>query len=78
MGQFLQGLAANFSLLTQIRSLLKKSNFRNMLDQDTTTVITTIIAVVGTLGGVVLGVTMTNRSVTRQEKVKQREVPLKS
>ena len=42
-----------------------------MLDQNTTTVLTTFITVGGTLGGVVLGVILSNRYVARQEKVKR-------
>jgi hypothetical protein len=42
-----------------------------MLDQNTTTVLTTLITVFGTLGGVVLGVVLSNRYVARQEKAKR-------
>jgi hypothetical protein len=42
-----------------------------MLDQNTTTVLTTFITVFGTLGGVVLGVFLSNRYVVRQEKEKR-------
>jgi hypothetical protein len=42
-----------------------------MLDQNTTTVLTTAITVLGTLGGVVLGVVLSNRYVARQEKFKR-------
>src|SRR5437588_9484989 len=42
-----------------------------MLDQNTTTVLTTAITVLGTLGGVVLGVVLSNRYVAREEKAKR-------
>ncbi len=42
-----------------------------MLDQNTTTVLTTLITVFGTLGGVILGVVLSNRYVARQEKAKR-------
>lgn len=44
-----------------------------MLDQNTTTVLTTAITVIGTLGGVVLGVILSNRYVARQQKAKRNE-----
>jgi hypothetical protein len=43
----------------------------NMLDQNTTTVLTTLITVLGTLGGVVLGVVLSNRYVAKHEKAKR-------
>lgn len=46
-----------------------------MLDQNTTAVLTTLITVLGTLGGVVLGVVLSNRYVARQEKAK-RNIPI--
>jgi hypothetical protein len=42
-----------------------------MLDQNTTTIITSALTVLGTLGGVVLGVVLSNRYVARQEKAKR-------
>ncbi|HYT45327.1 MAG TPA: hypothetical protein VEP90_23570 [Methylomirabilota bacterium] len=42
-----------------------------MLDQNTTTVLTTLISVIGTLSGVVLGVILSNRYVARHEKAKR-------
>jgi hypothetical protein len=42
-----------------------------MLDQNTTTVLTTLITVLGTLGGAVVGVVLTNRYTERQEKIKR-------
>jgi hypothetical protein len=42
-----------------------------MLDQNTTTVITTLIAGLLPLGGVVLGVVLSNRYVARQEQAKK-------
>src|SRR5437764_15228832 len=42
-----------------------------MLDQNTTTVLTTLITVFGTLGGVVLGVILSNRYIARQESAKR-------
>ncbi len=42
-----------------------------MLDQNTTTVLATLITVLGTLGGVVVGVVLSNRYVARQEKAKR-------
>jgi hypothetical protein len=42
-----------------------------MLDQNTTTIITSALTVIGTLGGVVLGVVLSNRYVAQQEKAKR-------
>jgi hypothetical protein len=42
-----------------------------MFDQNTTTALTTFITVLGTLGGVILGVVLSNCYVVRQEKTKR-------
>ncbi len=42
-----------------------------MLDQNTMTIITSALTVIGTLGGVVLGVVLSNRYVARQEKARR-------
>src|ERR1700674_3759453 len=42
-----------------------------LMDQNITTVLKTLITVLGTLGGVVLGVILSNRYVATQEKAKK-------
>lgn len=42
-----------------------------MLDPNIATIVTTAITVIGTLGGVILGVVLTNRYTAKQEKLKR-------
>src|SRR5947209_19270816 len=51
----------------------RKDQRGSMLDQNTTTIITGIITVLGTLGGATAGVLLSNRHALKQEEIKLKQ-----